>query len=123
MEDILEELVGEIWDEHDEVEEEIQEIGENTYLVDCSTNLDDFCDQFDLDLETESGTLAGYVMEKFGGLPEVGQNHTDEDMSITIREMDVQRIISAEVTIFPKKKEEDGDEEGEKPTHSDEEND
>ena len=123
MEDILEELVGEIWDEHDEVEEEIQEIGENTYLVDCSTNLDDFCDQFDLDLETESGTLAGYVMEKFGGLPEVGQNHTDEDMSITIREMDVQRIISAAVTIFPKKKEEDGDEEGEKPTHSDEEND
>ena len=123
MEDILEELVGEIWDEHDEVEEEIQEIGENTYLVDCSTNLDDFCDQFDLDLETESGTLAGYVMEKFGGLPEVGQNHTDEDMSITIREMDVQRIISAEVTIFPKKKEEEGDEEGEKPTHSDEEND
>lgn len=123
MEDILEELVGEIWDEHDEVEEEIQEIGENTYLVDCSTNLDDFCDQFDLDLETESGTLAGYVMEKFGGLPEVGQNYTDEDMSITIREMDVQRIISAEVTIFPKKKEGDEEEENEKSTHSEEEND
>ena len=123
MEDILEELVGEIWDEHDEVEEEIQEIGENTYLVDCSTNLDDFCDQFDLDLETESGTLAGYVMEKFGGLPEVGQNYTDEDMSITIREMDVQRIISAEVTIFPKKKEGDEEEEDEKSTHSEEEND
>jgi CBS domain containing-hemolysin-like protein len=85
--------------------------------------LDDFCDQFDLDLETESGTLAGYVMEKFGGLPEVGQNYTDEDMSITIREMDVQRIISAEVTIFPKKEEGDEDEEAEKPAYSEEEND
>ena len=100
MEDILEELVGEIWDEHDEVEEEIQEIGENTYLVDGSTNLDDFLDEVDLDLETESGTLAGYVMEKFGGLPEEGQTYTDENMSITVREMDVQRIISAEITVF-----------------------
>lgn len=113
MEDILEELVGEIWDEHDEVEEEIQEIGENTYLVDCSTNLDDFCDEFDLDLETESGTLAGYVMEKFGGLPEVGQNYTDENMSITVREMDVQRIISAEITIFPKVEDDEDNEERE----------
>ena len=108
MEDILEELVGEIWDEHDEVEEDIQEIGENTYLVDGSTNLDDFLDEVDLDVETESGTLAGYVMEKFGGLPEEGQTYTDENMSITVREMDVQRIISAEITVFPK-----ADEDGE----------
>ena len=109
MEDILEELVGEIWDEHDEVEEDIQEIGENTYLVDGSTNLDDFFDEVDLDLETESATLAGYVMEKFGGLPEEGQTYTDENMSITVREMDVQRIISAEITVFPKTDEEDED--------------
>ena len=109
MEDILEELVGEIWDEHDEVEEEIQEIGENTYLVDGSTNLDDFLDEVDLDLETESGTLAGYVMEKFGGLPEEGQTYTDENMTITVREMDVQRIISAEITVFHKEEEDDED--------------
>ena len=107
MEDILEELVGEIWDEHDEVEEEIQEIGENTYLVDGSTNLDDFLDEVDLELETESGTLAGYVMEKFGGLPEEGQTYTDENMSITVREMDVQRIISAEITVFHREDEDD----------------
>ena len=114
MEDILEELVGEIWDEHDEVEEDIQEIGENTYLVDGSTNLDDFLDEVDLDVETESGTLAGYVMEKFGGLPEEGQTYTDENMSITVREMDVQRIISAEITVFPKDDEDDEDENEEK---------
>ena len=118
MEDILEELVGEIWDEHDEVEEEIQEIGENTYLVEGSTNLDDFLDEVDLELETESGTLAGYVMEKFGGLPEEGQTYTDENMSITVREMDVQRIISAEITVFPKKEEDDEDEEKEETTET-----
>ena len=121
MEDILEELVGEIWDEHDEVEEEIQEIGENTYLVEGSTNLEDFFDEVDLDLETESGTLAGYVMEKFGGLPEEGQTYTDENMSITVREMDVQRIISAEITVFPKKEEEDEDEEKEETNESESE--
>ena len=55
------------------------------------------------------GTLAGYVMEKFGGLPEVGQNYTDENMSITVREMDVQRIISAEITVFPKDDEDEDD--------------
>jgi CBS domain containing-hemolysin-like protein len=121
MEDILEELVGEIWDEHDEVEEEIQEIGENTYLVDGSTNLDDFLDEVDLDLETESGTLAGYVMEKFGGLPEEGQTYTDENMSITVREMDVQRIISAEITVFHKEDEEEED--GEEREESDEKSD
>ena len=109
MEDILEELVGEIWDEHDEVEEDIQEIGENTYLVDGSTNLEDFLDEVDLDVETESGTLAGYVMEKFGGLPEEGQTYTDENMSITVREMDVQRIISAEITVFHKEDEDEED--------------
>ena len=107
MEDILEELVGEIWDEHDEVEEVIQEIGEDTYLVDCSINLDDLSDRFDLDLESESGTFGSYVMEKFGGLPEEGENFTDETMSITVREMDVQRIVKAEVTVFHKSDEEE----------------
>ena len=114
MEDILEELVGEIWDEHDEVEEDIQEIGENTYLVDGSTNLEDFLDEVDLDVETESGTLAGYVMEKFGGLPEEGQTYTDENMSITVREMDVQRIISAEITVFHKDDEDEDEKDEEK---------
>ena len=90
------------------------EIGENTYLVDGSTNLDDFLDEVDLDLETESGTLAGYVMEKFGGLPEEGQTYTDENMSITVREMDVQRIISAEITVFHKDDEDEDEKDEEK---------
>ena len=46
MEDILEELVGEIWDEHDEVEEDFEKLDENTYRVDCSVSLEDFMEFF-----------------------------------------------------------------------------
>ena len=100
MEDILEELVGEIWDEHDEVEEDfIEEIGENTYLVDCSVNLDDFAERLDLKIESESGTLGGFVMEKFGVLPEVGEVYEDEEYTITVREKDIQRLTRVEMVI------------------------
>ncbi len=100
MEDILEELVGEIWDEHDEVEEDfVEEIGENTYLVDCSVNLDDFAERLNLKIESESGTLGGFVMEKFGVLPEVGEVYEDEEYTITVREKDIQRLTRVEMVI------------------------
>lgn len=112
MEDILEELVGEIWDEHDEVEEDFQEIGENLYLVDCSVNLEEFADRFHLEIESESGTLSGYVMEKFGGVPEEGQTYSDPALTITVCEKDVQRVTKVEVLIHhPEVEEEDSDEE------------
>lgn len=66
MEDILEELVGEIWDEKDEVETIVKEISPNLYIVDGAINLEDFCEQFDLDydeIETEYVTLAGFCLE------------------------------------------------------------
>lgn len=100
MEDILEELVGEIWDEHDEVEEDfLQEIGEDTYLVDCSVNLEDFAERFDMKIDSESGTLGGFVMEKFGVLPEVGDTYSDDDFTITVREKDIQRLTKVEMVI------------------------
>ena len=103
MEDILEELVGEIWDEHDEVEEDfLQKIGEDTYLVDCSASLDDFAERFDMDIESESGTVGGFVMEKFGVMPEVGETYSDEDMTITVREKDIQRLTKVELVMHRK---------------------
>lgn len=113
MEDILEELVGEIWDEHDEVEEDFQEIGENLYLVDCSVNLEEFAERFHLEIESENGTLSGYVMEKFGGVPDEGQTYTDDDVTITVCEKDVQRVTKVEVLIHHPVVEED--EEAEEP--------
>ncbi|MBQ9774104.1 MAG: HlyC/CorC family transporter [Clostridia bacterium] len=112
MEDILEELVGEIWDEHDEVEEDfLKEIGENTYLVDCSVNLDDFAERLNLKIDSESGTLGGFVMEKFGVLPEVGETYTDEDLTITVKEKDIQRLTQIELVVHRRPDDEEGEEE------------
>lgn len=110
MEDILEELVGEIWDEHDEVEEDFEELGEDRYLVDCSVNLDDVAEKFDMEIESESGTLAGFVMEKFGGIPEEGEVYTDDNMTITVQEKDVQRIMKVEIELHHPEEDEEDDE-------------
>ena len=114
MEDILEELVGEIWDEHDEVEEDFEELGEDRYLVDCSVNLDEFAEKFDMDIESESGTLSGFVMEKFGGVPEEGEIYSDENMTIIVQEKDVQRITKVEVEIHHSEEEEETEEDDDK---------
>ncbi len=107
MEDILEELVGDIWDEHDEVEEDfLQELGENTYLLDCSVSLEDFAERLDLDIESESDTLGGYVMEKFGSIPEVGEIYSDDEITITVREKDGLRLSLVELTLHAKPAEE-----------------
>ena len=69
MEDILEELVGEIWDEHDEVEEVFEKLDENTYCVDCSAYLEDFMEFFDVKLESGSVSVGGWVMEQLNRFP------------------------------------------------------
>ena len=69
MEDILEELVGEIWDEHDEVEEDFEKLDENTYRVDCSVSLEDFMEFFDVKLESDSVSVGGWVMEQLNRVP------------------------------------------------------
>ena len=92
MEDILEELVGEIWDEHDEVQESFKMLSENTYLADCMVNLDEFADCFDVEIESESVSLGGWVMEQLGGIPEVGENFTYENLHVTVTELDAHRV-------------------------------
>lgn len=94
MEDILEELVGDIWDEHDEVVEEFKQQSENTWLVDCAVNIDDFCEFFDLELETEaeSVSLGGWVMERLGKVPEEGDHFAYETLDITVTAVDFHRV-------------------------------
>ena len=63
LEDILEELVGEIWDEHDEVVEYFTKIADDAYLVDGNADISDFCELFSLDIdeESDSNTVSGWV--------------------------------------------------------------
>ena len=108
MEDILEELVGEIWDEHDEVVEEYRQQGEDTWIVDCMVNLEDFCEYFDFELaeEAESLSLGGWVMERLEKVPEVGDSFQYDRLTITVTETDFHRVDYVQVICPPKVEEE-----------------
>ena len=107
MEDILEELVGEIWDEHDEVEEPFRQLSENTYLVDCTVTLDDFCDFFDVKSDSESVSLGGWIMDEMQRIPEKGDQFTYENLTITATEIDDHRIEWVTVEVAPKEENEE----------------
>ena len=99
MEDILEELVGEIWDEHDEIEEPFRQVGENTYIVDCTVTLDDFCDFFDVESESDSVSLGGWMMEQLGRIPDQGDSFDYRNLTITAAQTDEHRIQLATVEV------------------------
>ena len=105
MEDILEELVGEIWDEHDEVVLDFDKVDERTYKVDCSANFEDFCDVFDLEAEAESISVGGWVMEQLGKMPENGDRFEYENLEITITETDSHRVT--QIKVFQKEEEQE----------------
>ena len=112
MEDILEELVGDIWDEHDEVVEEIVMLDETTYRVDCNTSLNTFCDEFDVDIESESATsISGWLMEELDKLPVVGDSFSFEHLDIQVTETDDHRPTYIRVIVNEIK---DEDEDGKK---------
>ena len=105
MEDILEELVGDIWDEHDEIEEPIKEVAVDTYLVDGAVPVEEFCEFFGIELETESVSLGGWIMEQMDEIPEEGDSFTFDELSFEIVELEVHRIVTVKVSGPRKEKE------------------
>lgn len=99
MEDILEELVGEIWDEHDEVEEPIHQLENHMYQVDGSVSLSDFCDFFLVDSNSESLSVGGWVMDQMSHIPESGETFDYENLTITAFKVEDHRIESIHVTV------------------------
>ena len=101
MEDILEELVGEIWDEHDEVVEDFQKIGDDTYIVDASVNYDDFCDYFNFesDEEIDSVSVGGWVMEQLGKIPEKDDSFEAAHLAVVVTGIDSHRVTQIKVTV------------------------
>ena len=93
MEDILEELVGDIWDEHDEVENELEKLEDDNYRIDCTMNLADFCENFEINVESENISVGGWVMEALGKIPEVGDTFSFEELDITVTETEFQRVL------------------------------
>ena len=84
MEDILEELVGEIWDEHEEAEVLLRRIAPDTYLIDASMDFEEFAEYFKLNDESEMVSVSGWVMEQFGRVPEQGDQLTYKGLEIEV---------------------------------------
>lgn len=95
MEDLFEELVGEIWDETDEVEPEVIEHDDNLYEIDGDMSIGDFLEMLERDeesLETESATVGGWTIESFGHFPVEGESFTYENLTIVVLEVAGQRV-------------------------------
>ena len=101
MEDILEELVGEIWDEHEQEEVPIRETAEHTYLVDAGMDFDDFAAFFHLKTDSEMVSVSGWVMERCGGVPESGDRFAYDDLDVLVVKVDHHRIEELRVTQRP----------------------
>ena len=99
MEDILEELVGEIWDEHDEVEEPFHMVDPNTYILEGDVTFDDFCSFFNVKGEADSVSIAGWIMEQMGKIPEQGDSFTYGNLTISIEQISDNRILKVRVTM------------------------
>ena len=98
MEDILEELVGEIWDEHDEVEVFIHKQSPNSYLVDAGMDFEDFSTYFHLKSDSEMVSVSGWIMEQFGRVPENGDSFRLDGYQFTVTSVDNHRIEQIRVT-------------------------
>ena len=107
LEDILEELVGEIWDEHDEVINEIEKISDTEYIVHGSTNLEDLFEVLDMGMkineeveEMEVVTVSGWVMEEvLERIPSKGDVGTWQNLKVTVLEMDENRVEKIKLVI------------------------
>lgn len=113
MEDVLEQLVGEIWDETDTIEEEFIEIGENCYEADGDMRLKDFLDEFDKedeDEEDDNATVGGWAVERIGGYPKLHESFVFEDLTVTIIKKDRLRVLRVKVEVDPQWEDENEDE-------------
>ncbi len=121
LEDILEEIVGEIWDEHDEIIEEIKEVGEKEYIVSGKSNTEKLFSLLDMDVdeEIEAVTVGGWAMEVLGKIPEVGDSFEDHGLAVEVLEMDGRRVESLHV--LDKRDDENSDENDDDDSDSDDE--
>ena len=101
LEDILEELVGEIWDEHDRVKEEFTKLTNNRYRVSADANLDRMYDIFDIreDEDVESITVGGFVTENLGHFPKKGERFETDELSFLVTKAEKNRVREVIVTL------------------------
>ncbi|CAM3953356.1 hemolysin family protein [Geobacillus stearothermophilus] len=100
LEDILEQIVGEIWDEHDEAVKTVRQIDEHSFEFSAELPLDEFCEVMNIDVpESESHTLGGWIFEMFERIPAVGETLQYGPLTLTVRQVDNRRIRKVLVSL------------------------
>ena len=102
MEDIIEELVGEIYDEHDEVVEAFRRLPDGTIVAEGSAELDKLQDQLDIPGEFDATTVGGWATEQLGRIPQVGDSFELENPPLTVRVSRVDAVHVLEVQLIPR---------------------
>ncbi|MBR6616299.1 MAG: HlyC/CorC family transporter [Oscillospiraceae bacterium] len=101
LEDILEELVGEIWDEHDEIIREISKVEENKYIVSGKANIEKVFETLDMDSDFEAITVGGWVMEILEKIPSTGESFSYQNLQVQVLKMMGRRIEQVEIVLLP----------------------
>jgi CBS domain containing-hemolysin-like protein len=102
MEDILEQLVGDIYDENDEVIEEFIKLEDGKYQINCSADIGKMFEYFELEEDEDSShssTVGGWIMDTLGRIPEVGDRFTYENLTVTVTQADQRRAEVCVVTV------------------------
>ncbi|MFC0560105.1 hemolysin family protein [Halalkalibacter alkalisediminis] len=103
LEDILEEIVGEIWDEHDISVNQVKQVGPSNYVVNADYSIDDFAQFVDMDApSTSNHTLGGWLIEEFQRIPKEGEEFSYQDLTIRITNAEEKRIRQVHLTINKK---------------------
>lgn len=109
MEDLLEQIVGEIWDEDEEEERLFLKISDNKYEVSGDMSISDMLELFDKPskyIETDSNSVGGWALEQLSDIPESGESFTYKELEINIREVIDQRILSMIIVYKPSENQE-----------------
>ena len=99
MEDVLEELVGDIWDEHDEIIEQIIKMSENVYKVKGNTELDDLFERINFEEELDFSTVNGWILDEMGKIPFIGDSFQYKNLLVTVVSADTKRVLEATIEI------------------------
>ena len=104
LEDILEEIVGDIFDESDDIELDVEQKSDNVYVVDGGTTIEDFFDSIDYrpeHFESEYSTMGGWAVEMLDRFPQKGDHFTWDRFSVTVTEAEARRVETLEVELLP----------------------
>ncbi|PKK96694.1 MAG: HlyC/CorC family transporter [Tenericutes bacterium HGW-Tenericutes-3] len=107
MEDILEELVGDIWDEHDEIIEQIVKIEEDLYRVKGNADLEDLFDLLGLDDEMEFATVNGWVLDVLGRIANIGDEFSYNNLDVKVTAADTKKVLEVLIKVIQEQPEDE----------------